>query len=318
MKKKVQKSGKKDKIRQGGRKRRSWKLRLLLFACIAIAAFFGYMHIQARLVRLCHAELYLADLPAQMDGTTILFVSDLNIQSAAEAAQMRRLFGKLEQLQPDILILGGDYSANTLFETLNGDESASAPEYVLDFIRSLSDFSAPLGKFAVLGDMDTDASTIGQAFAGANVALLSDACATVGKDDAQIVIAGLNDAGRQTTPYTRLGDYFTGEECVIAVAHNPSSYIGIRVNEARGGGAWADAVLSGHTLGGQIRVLGRNIRTLSDEESRCLSGWFYADDLPLLVSQGLGCQDVDLRLNTRSEVWLITLRQQKIAVLPDF
>ena len=302
------------------RRKRRFALGMFLLAMLAVGGLFGYMYVQSQLVHLKQATLYLEDLPPAMEGTTLLFVSDVNIKSKAEAAQTKRLFNKLEKLQPDLLLLGGDYSASTLLQTLNSEEAAAsgtAEAYALDFIRSLSGFNAPMGKYAVLGEADAGPA-LSTAFDQAGVQLLADACATVEKSGAQLVIAGLNDSSSGLTPYSTLGSYFSGDECVIALTHNPAGYIGIRVNEARGGGAWADVVLSGHTLGGQIRAFGRSIRTMTDEEARCIAGWYYTDGLPMLVSQGLGCRDVDLRFGTQSEVWLITLRKPQMAKLPDF
>ena len=157
-----------------------------------------------------------------------------------------------------------------------------------------------------------------EAMSDGGVMLLDDECATILKDGAQLVLAGLSDVGEKRTPYADIGGYFDGSECVIALTHNPSGYIGVRVAEARSGGAWADLVLAGHTLGGQIRAFGRTIYTLPEAEARCLGGWYYAGDLPMLVSQGVGCSGVMLRLDTQSEVWLLTLRRPEQIVLPDF
>ena len=38
----------------------------------------------------------------------------------------------------------------------------------------------------------------------------------------------------------------------------------------------------------------------------------------MLVSQGVGCSGVQLRLGTTSEVWLLTLRRPEKLDLPDF
>ena len=109
---------------------------------------------------------------------------------------------------------------------------------------------------------ENDIFDLSASFQRAGVQHLSDACAVVEKDGAQLVIAGLGDASAGRTPYEEIGGYFNGEECVIAVAHNPSAYIGIRVAEARGGGPWADMVLAGHNLGGQIKLFGKTMRSL--------------------------------------------------------
>lgn len=279
----------------------------LLLAVLLVGGLFGWMRMGAEITHVRFAQVYLQDLPAAMDGTTLLYISDINIRSTTEAAACCRMMDKLSALNPDMLLLGGDYSAPTLLEGLNGNEKGDAAP-AADFISSLAGFSAPLGKFAVLGEAD-EAAVLLNAFSAAGVQLLQDGCAEIERNGARLVIAGLSDASAKTTPYEQIGANFTGDECVLVLAHNPSAYIGVRVAEARGGGAWADMVLCGHTLGGQMRLFGRNLRSLSEEEARCISGWYYADDLPMLVSQGLGCRGAKLRLGTQSEVWMITLKR---------
>jgi len=309
------KKGRKQQKKQVKRGRRRMSP-VLLLAIVLIGGFFGWMHMGAKITHVRYADVYLEDLPAQFVGTRILFISDINIRSQREAAACTRLMHQLNELNADMLILGGDYSADNILDTLNG-KTGNNEVYALNFIRGLHVFNYPLGKFAVSGENDSEA--IEDAFTQAGVQHLEDACATVEKNGAQLVIAGLGDDSRKRTPYEEIGGYFNGDECVIAAVHNPSAYVGIRVAEARGGGAWADMVLSGHTLGGQIKLFDRTIRTMAEEESRCIAGWYYGDDLPLLVSQGLGCKDAALRLDTRSEIWCITLcaPETQQPLLPD-
>lgn len=296
-----------DRIVKNRRGRRRGFLSAFLIVALGIGGFLGWMNINASLTHLKYAEVYLKDLPAQFEGTKLLFISDINIRNASDMAATKRTMTKLQELGADILILGGDYSADTLLSSLNGGNGMGKAEYAAEFIQSLSDFYAPLGKFAVSGESDTVALTTG--FSNAGVQHLSDACAVVEKNGTQLVLAGLGDTSAGRTPYEEIGGYFNGDECVIAVAHNPSTYIGVRVAEAKGGGAWADLVLAGHTLGGQIKLFGKTMRSLPEEEERCLAGWHYTNDLPMLVSQGLGCKGAKLRLGTQSEVWCITLHK---------
>lgn len=288
-------------------RRRALLPAILLAFLLASGGLLGAMSLQAHITHLKPAQLYLTDLPAAFDQTTILYISDVNIRSAGDSAAAMRTLRKLQQLQPDLLILGGDYSAATLLESLNGASGGDTAKAAA-FIGELAAFSAPLGKFAVAGEND-DAAALAPLFAASGVQLLENGCATVQKGADQLVIAGLSEEGVSKPPYEQIGGYFSGDECVIAVAHNPASYVGIRVAEARSGGAWADAVLSGHTLGGQIKIGDRTLRTLPEAERRCIAGWYYGDDLPMLVSQGLGCKGAKLRLGSDSEVWLITLRR---------
>lgn len=280
---------------------------LLIAFLLAAGGLLGTMSVQARLTRLKPANLYLADLPAAFDGATILYISDIDIRNDADSAATIRTLRRLQALQPDLLILGGDYSAVTLMESLNG-ASGGETGRAEAFIRELAGFTAPLGKFAVTGEND-DPDALAPLFAASGVQMLENGCATVQKGADALVIAGLSDSSHSSTRYEEIGGYFSGDECVIAVAHNPAGYVGVRVAEARGGGAWADAVLSGHTLGGQIKIGDRTLRTLPEAERRCIAGWYYSDDLPMLVSQGLGCKGAKLRLGSQSEIWLITLRR---------
>lgn len=310
-------AGKKQAKKQrktAARRRFRGALGAVMLVVILLGGFFAWMAGSAHVTRLCYAQVYLEDLPAAFDGTTLLFISDVDIRNAADSAASAKLMKKLNELNVDILLLGGDYTTERAMEIINGteaDHSGNAAE----FIASLAVFSAPLGKFAVAGEED-NAQVLESMFALSGVQLLADACATVNRDGTRLVIAGLSDVSEKKTPYEQIGGYFTGDECVIALAHNPSAYIGVRVAEARGGGAWADMVLAGHTLGGQIRIGNRTIRTMPEEEARCIAGWYYEDDLPMLVSQGLGCKAAKLRLGTRSEVWHITLRRPQARTLP--
>ena len=313
---------------QGGKPKKSQKpkkgcgrrriaLAAVLLVALLLGALYGWMALQARVTHVRKAVVYLDDLPAALDGTTLLYVSDLNIRGAGDARRTQRLMNKLNELQPDVLLLGGDYCGGKILDGRpDADEGGRAA--ALSFLRSLRSFNAPLGKYAVVGEQDQVLSGLKEALSDGGVTLLDDGCATIEKSGGQLVLAGLSDVSEKRTPYSEIGGYFDGSECVIALTHNPSGYIGVRVAEARSGGAWADLVLAGHTLGGQIRAFGRTIYTLPEAEARCLGGWYYVGDLPMLVSQGVGCSGVLLRLGTQSEVWLLTLRRPEALVLPDF
>ena len=313
---------------QGGKPKKSQKpkkgcgrrriaLAAVLLVALLLGGLYGWMALQARITHVRKAVVYLDDLPQALDGTTVLYVSDLNIRGEGDARRTQRLMNKLNELQPDVLLLGGDYCGGKILDGRpDADEGGQAA--ALAFLRSLSSFNAPLGKYAVAGEQDQVLSGLKEALSDGGVTLLDDGCATIEKSGGQLVLAGLSDVSEKRTPYSEIGGYFDGSECVIALTHNPSGYIGIRVAEARSGGAWADLVLAGHTLGGQIRAFGRTIYTLPEAEARCLGGWYYVGDLPMLVSQGVGCSGVLLRLGTQSEVWLLTLRRPEALVLPDF
>ena len=105
------------------------------------------------------------------------------------------------------------------------------------------------------------------------------------------------------------GNTFLKGDCVLVAAYSPTVLPVLLTSEASDGGQWADLALCGHTHGGQIRLFGRSVLPLDSREQRFLSGWNVDTGLPVLVTQGVGCEAVNLRLGSAPEVWLITLRR---------
>ena len=70
-----------------------------------------------------------------------------------------------------------------------------------------------------------------------------------------------------------MGAWSSGD-CVIVLSHSPDAFPAIIASEAADGGKWADLVLSGHTHGGQFRLLGWSPRIPSTtEKSTFPAGW---------------------------------------------
>lgn len=292
-------AGKRTKKRRQARGR--FTLPALLIVLALSLGLLGYMEACGHIACLRPAEVYFSDLPEALDGTTIVYLSDLNISGTGDARACARLVSRLAELEPDLLILGGDILID------GADAACLAPLY-----RALEDYPARLGRFAAEGETD---ATLDAALSGAGVELLCGEAVRVERNGAALGIAGLSaeDAACQA-----LASGFSQEDFVIALAHDPADYSAVRVAEAKDGGAWADLVLSGHTLGGQIVVAGRTLRALPEGQASRRAGWYYVDDLPLLVSQGVGCRGANLRLGTQCEVWLLTLRRAASEmVLPD-
>ena len=132
--------------------------RLFRFILFCLAALVFFMAAQADLVRVLRVELPLPDLPGAFEGTRIVYVSDIHLTTLNTQRKVNALFDQLAQIKPDILLLGGDYTGDDLIGRLmagsNGEYIAKTTEARDLFFLSLADFDAPLGKFAVPGDMD--------------------------------------------------------------------------------------------------------------------------------------------------------------------
>lgn len=285
-----------------------------LFALIAVFIFgaLSYGYIKSRIVHIDRITIYLDDLPAAFDGKTILFVSDIDIVGVSGPGTASGVFKKLQKLQPDLLILGGDYAGYSLMNELNstGDEQALSADR-REFFYSLAGFHAPLGKYAVIGDNDAGAADIAAEMALGQITCISGSSGTIKLGDYSINLVGLSDTGSGSTNCSEISRNFTSDDCVIVVTHNPASISEVMTAEASDTGQWCDLILSGHTHHGQVVVGDRQLIPLTQQEMRFGSGWSNEGGVYILVSPGLGCETVNLRLGTTAQVHFITLRQKQ-------
>ena len=284
-------------------RRRRWGRRIALALLAAVIGFAGWMHLNARIVHVRYAEVRLGDLPASFDGTRVLLISDVDLCGVNTANTSASLFRRLQSLQPDLLLLGGDYAAPTVLQMLNGRTGDDLTDARMAFFQSIAGFQAPLGKLAVSGDHDGDRESLRLAALSCGVTLIDGDAAIISHGSDAIAVAGAVSGD-----VSALARRFQRDQCVIALTHSPAQAVEVRICEASDGGAWADLTLSGHTHGGQLQVAGHSVLELTEADRRYLSGWFADGPAPLLVTSGAGCEGANFRLGTQAEVWLITLR----------
>ncbi len=321
-----QRAGK--EMRMAGKKKRRNKkavhrspgralLRLLL---TAIALLLAVMTVWGGFVTLECTDLPLRDLPSAFDGVKIVYISDIHLTTFNSLSKVKSLFRRLEKLKPDLLLLGGDYTGHDLVRLIEsiGDDSAydAAMTDLRDlFFLSLSEFDAPLGKFAVAGDMDnllerSAGTSLEDAAALGGVTLLRDGAARIVKDGQTLTIVGVDDwrTGLQDahTPASGL----TADECVIVLSHTPEALPQLNGQIALGGGLWMDAALTGHTLGGQIKLGDHELFNPLSNDERYLNGWHMENSTKTLISTGLSGTTFTFRLGCTAQAHLITLRTQ--------
>ena len=234
-------------------------------------------------------EVTLAGLPADRDGTVLVFISDLHLGTMAGEAWLRARVAQIDALHPDLVVVGGD-----VFE---GDgERARA------LIPTLRRLGAPLGVFAVTGNHDDyGRGEDGRSpldYAGPRV--LRDEWVQIVPG---LVIAGVNDGGlraSQAPSRNRIARALSGrppEAATVFVSHMP---VGAEIAAGLGAGL----MLSGHTHGGQIWPFNLVVRQVMP----LFVGRYDVAGMPVIVCRGTGTFGPRMRLWRRSEILRITLR----------
>ena len=76
--------------KRAGRKKRRWGWKIALALLLLLALGLGGLYAAGRVVHVRYATVFLRDLPSAFEGTTILFVSDIDAHSAGTPAPPRR------------------------------------------------------------------------------------------------------------------------------------------------------------------------------------------------------------------------------------
>lgn len=221
----------------------------------------------------------------------VAFASDFHAGVTTDTRILADACARLEALRPDVILLGGDFvsvRANDIHEL--------AP--------MLATIHAPLGKFGVFGNHDLRANwhVIADALSAAGVRMLVNEVAHLAAPHDDVSIIGLDDPiiGE---PDGALFDHARGVRIVLM--HAPDGLLAA-------GDRPFDLALCGHTHGGQIVLPGGVMPYLPHGEfSREFPvGRFQlgpGKDRTLVVSRGVGCSTLPVRIGCSAEVHLITL-----------
>jgi len=223
-------------------------------------------------------------------GKKILWFSDLHFSGKhkIEESVLEESLEFIKKSQADYIVYGGDVASY----------SSTLPR-VRDFLNSLP---AKAKKIAVLGNGEYSKRWLKhenwrEFFESSGFKLLiNQSCEC---DD--FFFYGTDDLrkGRSSKPRD-----IPDDKEVIFLAHSPDAFIHIGTNQIL---ERASLVLSGHTHGGQIRVpfLGA-LLTSSRYGRRFDYGHFTnSQECNMIVSSGLGCSTIPLRVSCRRELALI-------------
>jgi len=303
-------SGARVKRGETDKKKRRWVRVLLLFMALLIAPLVIWMIIESKIVNLMVTDVWLSGLPREFDGVKILFVTDLHMDIYASPERTMKLMSEFQALEPDLLILGGDY---THFSRFGGAQAELKRRDT--FFELMAGFRAPMGKYGVAGNHDTDPDNklladapLGEAMDRGGVKLLKNSAVTLERRGASITLAGLDDWIFGNKDLRGVAEQVKASGCVILVSHSPDALPKLSTETAEYG-EWADLMLAGHTHGGQVTLFGiKMLMTSSVYGKRYQSGWYDEYGVKMLVSNGVGSVFFPFRLCAPAQAHLLTLR----------
>ena len=223
--------------------------------------------------------------------------------SAARIAAIARATNALE---PDIVLLAGDYEAG-----MRGFGIGSSVS-MMDCARALSLLEAPLGVHAVLGNHDVSTNggnNVRRAFAAFGIPVMENAALRLEKDGRPFWLLGLADQVGNGGRYASAGGFddlpgtlaqIRDDAPAILLAHEPDIFVDVPGRIA--------LTIAGHTHGGQVRIPGFGALHVPSRFGRRFAyGHIVEQDRHLVVSAGLGTSGLPVRFGVPPEIVTIRL-----------
>jgi uncharacterized protein len=195
--------------------------------------------IEPRTLLIRKMDLAIPTMPESMNGTTIAFLSDLHVGGPGDPiGSIDRALDAMQQLQPDLILLGGDY-----YDT--GKRVYPEPDW--------SRFPAIAPTFGIPGNHDyytiqAQSEEIMQLLEGSGIGILRNRNLDVQLERGMIRLIGLDD------PYTGRADFGQAIKGMQGDLHPAImlAHAGLVADYLPN--ASADLILSGHTHAAQVAV----------------------------------------------------------------
>ena len=266
-------------------------LRRLLQLALRLSGLYRRGQRNARDVGLIHHRLPIRNLPAALIGLRLLHITDLHLDAYPDFPRI--LAERVRTLDYDVCVLTGDYRYRTCGPLEPALEGLS---YLRRYLRS------PV--YAVLGNHDSIHMV--PAMEGMGIRLLLNECDRLERGGQSLYLAGVDDPHFfRADNLERACREIPEQAPSILLCHSPELF-----RQAAHSGF--DAMLCGHTHGGQIRLPG-GIALLTNADcprSFTAGGWRYRT-LYGYTSVGAGSSIVDVRFNCRPEVVLHCLSRDE-------
>ena len=234
------------------------------------------------------------DVPEGLHGLVIGYASDIHYGPFLGPERTQDLAKRLNEMAADILLLGGDY----------GEDTRTA----VRFFEDLPPLKARLGLYGVIGNHDHMGSD--EAFRGLitlmrekGVTPLFNSAETLAVHGASLCLCAVDDMKEGEPDFDPLIAPASAADFTLFAPHSPDAW---PLAQGRKDFRF-HLTLAGHTHGGQITILGRALHSSSRYKNRYLSGWKEENGRRMLVSHGVGCSLIPVRLGARPQIHRLRL-----------
>jgi predicted MPP superfamily phosphohydrolase len=288
-------------LARGKHRRGGCLSRLIAFALLAFVLIYPFY--QARTLYVEQKTLEENGLDPDLDGLTIVYVSDIHQGPFFSQGRVDALIAKINSINADLVLLGGDYA--------NDSDGA------VEFFQNMPKIQARRLVAGVMGNHDrtvpeSNLNTLQSAMINAGVLPLVNDVREVRVGDSVLYLCGVDDYNNGYPQISQVAYPMRKDDFVIFLTHSPDNLPeAFDTKNSEGTANWFDLALCGHTHGGQVTFFGKPLfRTFTKVSDRYLSGWLQENKADILVSNGVGTSWVPVRLFAPAQLHVITLKRK--------
>lgn len=260
-------------------------------------------------VKISNFKIESSKIPKSFDGYKILQISDLHSKEFGE--KNKRLIKKIENVNPDIIVMTGDMINMTddNYDVFYNLANELAKKYKIYYVVGNHEQNLKEEKLKKITDY----------LQSINITVLDNQKIEINKNNEKINIYGLwynlkyyKDVNNKYTKDIYFGQdqikQILGEKedgYTILLTHNPIYFDTYAT--------WgADLTLAGHIHGGMIRLpfIGGLLSPERELFPKYDSGLYNLDDSKMIVNRGLGNGEVPIRIFNIPEISVITLNSK--------
>ncbi|HMK56412.1 MAG TPA: metallophosphoesterase [Dissulfurispiraceae bacterium] len=274
--------------------RRQFLQRASIFGSMGLVASYP-VFIERYIVLTNFYRIYVPNLPAAFSGLKIVQLTDLHYGFLVPLDLIRNVVERANRLKPDLIVCTGDY--------VHEKNSASQIDQVWPV---LSELTAPMGVYSVLGNHDHWADTSRSDYWLRRTRQnLRHKSVRLERQGQHLWLVGAGDLWEDHSSLDSLLAGLPDTDCRVVLAHNPDT--ADTKHSSR-----IDLIVSGHTHGGQIDIPIIGPPVLPVRNKNYSSGLKVSPSgCKVFISKGIGWSIYPVRFNCYPEIAVLELVPEK-------
>lgn len=220
------------------------------------------------------------NLPNDFHGMKIVHFSDISYGKSTTLKDLEKVVNKINEIKPDIVVFSGDLFSKDI------KMSDKEKEKVKTLITSIN---AKYEKYAILGDTDFKYKDDFYQLFDTFTILDNESTLLYISNDKPIRITGISDYKSEDIITDTENPLFN-----ILIIHKPDEIEKLKNKY--------DLAFAGHSMGGQIKIPFFGPLIKKSGAKKYTSGMYKVNDTDLFVSDGIGTQGTNMRVNNKPKI----------------